>query len=174
MPADGIDFDIYGLDGIQEKIKALAEETQGRTTAFALRKAADLVRDSAKGHYQLARLDDPDTPEKIDVNIVTRKGKKRYLGPGEIAYRVGVLGGARNYEDYGEITTGKSASGNPGGDTFYWRFLEFGTENIRARPFMRPALERNVGKATAKFVSEYDKSIDRALKKAAKKDKTSF
>ena len=54
--------------------------------------------------------------------------------------RVGVLGGAKNYAAYGEIVTGRSAKGNPGGDTFYWRFLEFGTSKMRARPFMRPAM----------------------------------
>lgn len=170
MP-DGVELNIIGLDEIQEKIKLLAKETQGRVTASALRKAADLVRDSAKGRYQLTRHDDPDTPEKIDLNIVTRKGKSP---PGDIKYRVGVLGGARDYEAYGEIKTGKSASANPGGDTFYWRFLEFGTERIRATPFMRPALSENVEKATKRFVREYDAATFRALKKAAKSDKSSF
>jgi len=31
---------------------------------------------------------------------------------------------------------------NKGGDTFYWRFLEFGTKSIKARPFMRPAMAK--------------------------------
>lgn len=173
MP-DGVELNIIGLDEIQEKIRLLAAETQGKTTAFALRKAADLVRDAARGRYQLSGHDDPDTPEKINLNIVTRKGKKSFYGPDEIAYRVGVLGGARDYSNYGEITTGKSAKGNPGGDTFYWRFLEFGTERIRATPFMRPALAENVEKATRRFVREYDAAIFRALKKASKADKSSF
>lgn len=31
--------------------------------------------------------------------------------------------------------------GNLSQDAWYWRFLEFGTRKMRARPFMRPALE---------------------------------
>jgi HK97 gp10 family phage protein len=80
------------------------------------------------------------------------------------------LGGARQtsqaYKDLG-IYKGKG-KGNPGGDTFYWRFLEFGTEHSEAKPFLRRALEDNSQKATNEFISQWDKSIDRVLKKAAK------
>lgn len=42
--------------------------------------------------------------------------------------RVGILGGARDMGKYGEFKgAGKD---NPGGDTFYWRFREFGTSKM--------------------------------------------
>jgi HK97 gp10 family phage protein len=49
---------------------------------------------------------------------------------------------------------------------FYWRFLEFGTSKMRARPFMRPALQENVGRATDVAVGELNKALDRLAKKA--------
>jgi HK97 gp10 family phage protein len=39
---------------------------------------------------------------------------------------------------------------------------------MAARPFMRPALSENTAQATDIFVKEYEKAIDRAIKRAAK------
>ena len=45
------------------------------------------------------------------------------------------------------ITTTRTASGLSGSvgldtrDTYYWRFVEFGTRHMAARPFFRPAAE---------------------------------
>ena len=52
--------------------------------------------------------------------------------------------------------------------TPHWRLLEFGTEKMAASPFARPALEENVGKAIAEFITQYKKAIARALKRAPK------
>ena len=57
---------------------------------------------------------------------------------------------------------------NPGGDTFYWRFIEFGTQKIGARPIMRPALTDNVTTATTEFVTHFSKALDRAIARARK------
>lgn len=165
--ADGVSFEIKGLDGFLGKLENLKYETKKKGGRSALRKAAQVVRDAAKQNAQ--RLDDPSTGENIASNIVERWNNRLNKRTGDLGFRIGVLGGARDYSAYGEIKTGKKATTNPGGDTFYWRFLEFGTQFIAARPFMRPALETNVDKATDTFVKEYEKAIDRAIKRAAKK-----
>jgi hypothetical protein len=36
---------------------------------------------------------------------------------------------------------------------------------MAARPFMRPALENNVQRATDEFMRQYGKALDRAIKK---------
>jgi HK97 gp10 family phage protein len=56
------------------------------------------------------------------------------------------------------------SSGNPGGDTFYFRFLEFGTSKMAARPFIRPALSQNAQRATDVVVESLNKEIDKAIK----------
>lgn len=51
----------------------------------------------------------------------------------------------------GKTRDGKAAkrgNGKLGKDAYYARFVEFGTVKMPARPFMRPALEDNVQRAT--------------------------
>jgi len=175
-------FKLEGVDELMLKLKAVSRETANKGGRAALRKAAKIVLDAAKSGAQ--RLDDPKTAEVIAKNLVIRWNGKAFKRTGELGLRIGVLGGARStgksalrsasrrrrqgvpsLESLGEIS-GKG-KGNPGGDTFYWRFLEFGTEKIPARPFMRPALSNNVMKASDAFIAEYDKRLTRAIKRGA-------
>lgn len=156
-----------GLDALNAKLKSVTEDVRKRGGRFALRKAAQLIRDEAKDYASF--IDDPGTANRIADNIVVRWNGKIHRRSGDLGFRVGVLGGARDYGAYGEIKTGGNASNNPGGDTFYWRFVEFGTSHAPAHPFMRPALANNIRSATSIFINEYDKAIKRAIKRAAKK-----
>jgi HK97 gp10 family phage protein len=76
-------------------------------------------------------------------------------------FRVGVQGGAG-----GNQSKKDQASGLPGGDTRHWRFIQFGSENNAANPFMTRAAEKSAQAATDKFISTFGPAIDRALKKA--------
>ncbi len=175
----------FGLQGIEEltaKFGAINYDLKFKGGRFSLRKAADIVRISAKKNAY--KINDWETANTIAENVVLRFSNKRFKSSGDLMFRVGVLGGARltseaqrrrkrrksgaglTLEELGEIS-GKGKD-NPGGDTFYWRFVEFGTEKTSAHPFMRPALENNVSSATKEFVSQYGKSMNRAIKKASK------
>lgn len=157
--------ELTGLDQIQAKLKALGEEAQYKGARTGMRKAANLVRDAVRTAAK--SFDDPETAEDIGKNIAVRFSRKAYKRDGSIHFRVGVLGGAKApAKAVGEFA-GKGKA-NPGGDTFYWRFLEFGTENIPAQPFMRPALQNNQSQATQTFITEFDKAIARAIKRQAK------
>lgn len=171
-------FGLQGVEALTAKFGAINYDVKFKGGRFALRKAANIIVKAAK--QGALSIDDPKTSEKIYKNLVTRFGKRRFKATGDLQFRVGVLGGAQSkgkakkrkgriaptLSDLGEIAgQGKN---NPGGDTFYWRFIEFGGENTTAHPFMRPALENNTGKATNEFISQYKKSIDRAIKKASR------
>lgn len=177
--ADNVTFDIKGLDSVLAKMKNVSDDVKYKGGRFALRKAAQVVRDSARAKALL--LDDPITAQNISKNIVERWSSKSFKRTGNLMFRVGVTGGARQYadtkenrrkhragDDYSNSGPLISKSGAPGGDTFYWRFIEFGTQKNRAKPFMRPAFEQNIGKATNEFVIQYGKALDRAIKKAGK------
>lgn len=170
-----------GINELVAKLDGLKYEMRFKGGRTALRKAAQLVRDKAKANA--LAIDDPKTREVIARNIVERWSARRYNATGDLTFRVGVLGGARSsskdaarrersrrragtasLSDLGEIAG--AGSGNPGGDTFYWRFVEFGTERTHAKPFLRPALEQNIQAATDEFILQYDKAIDRALRRA--------
>lgn len=109
-----------------------------------------MIRDAVRANAK--RIDDPETREMIWKNVaVAGGGSKREKRVGGPMMRVGIRGGARNMQKYGEFK-GKG-KGNPGGDTWYWRLVEFGTSRTAAKPFMRPAMNNNAGKA-AQVVSE--------------------
>ena len=93
-------------------------------------------------------------------------------------FRVGVLGGARQYANTREnVRKGRAGQsyrtdgdkGNPGGDTWYWRLLEFGTEKMGAQPIFRPVPSQAGQAAADEFVRQYSKKIDRVLRQAKKK-----
>ena len=166
--ADSFDFELKGTEQLILKLKGLSNDLKYKGGRAALRKAANLVRNA--GIQNAGGVNDPKTPEEIAKNIVVRWSSKTFKNTGDLAFRVGVLGGARQdsqaYKDIG-VYKGKGKA-NPGGDTFYWRFVEFGTARSRAQPFMRRALSENITAATDEFIKQYEKGLDRAIKKAAK------
>lgn len=172
--AETIEFNLVGLDSLLGKLAVVNSETKRKGGRAALRKAAQLVSAAAKTNAQL--LDDPQTSTEISKNIAIRWNSSLFRRTGDLGFRVGILGGAKEIKNYytrrgrkgGTYEVGGD-SGNPGGDTFYWRFLEFGTSKMRAQPFLRKALADNIELATSTFISEYERAISRAIKRAAKK-----
>lgn len=163
----GIDHKIIGLEEVIGKLHGLPIALRAKGIRYAGRKAATVIQLAAV--FNAARIDDPATSEQIAKNIVVRFSNRRFNQTGDVMFRVGVLGGARDYSAHGEITTGKAASENPGGDTWYWRLLEFGTEHIQGKHFMRDALANNSAEATDVFVKQLDKWLDRNLRRITKK-----
>lgn len=160
------EFQIQGLDEVLAKMRALGPGLAAKGARTAMRKAANVVRDAAKANA--AKLDRPETPLRIADNIAVQFSAKTLKTTGDVMMRVGVRGGAKQYSNTRE-NRGKGRVGTEyaiGGSTFYWRFLEFGTSKMPARPFMRPALQENIGRATDVAVVELNKALDRLAKKA--------
>lgn len=180
---DGVSFELNGMSEVLARLEGLQHEVKYKGGRFALRKAAQLVKQSAVANA--LQINDPKTAEEIAKNITLRWSSRRFKSTGDLMFRVGVLGGARatgkeaekgarkhrrqgitSLDELGEIE-GKGKQ-NPGGDTYYWRFVEFGTSRAPANPFLRRALADNVGAAVNEFVKHFEPAIDRALKRAAK------
>ncbi len=149
---------IHGADEIMAKLRKLPERIGRNAMRRALRKGANVIRDAARSNAK--RLDDADTSNQIWKNIVTqgggRKMEKQLGGP---VMRVGVLGGAKSKK--GPIE-GKA---NPGGDTWYWRLLEFGTSDTRAQPILRPAASEKAGAALDATLTAMRTEMDKELAK---------
>lgn len=153
---------IHGLDNIERNLKALPGRKMDNAVRRSLRKGANAIRDRARQNAK--SFDDPGSPEKIWKNIATTSGgKRRERRAGGPMLRVGVRGGARNMSAYGEISG--RGKGNPGGDTFYWRFLEFGTRNMAARPFMRPAMMSAKSEAFSRTALNMESELAKELAK---------
>lgn len=165
------EFKIEGMDELMSKLDTLKDrKAVNRRARSAARKAMQLVQYAAM--VGAARINDPTTRESIQENIAIRNGKSRDLNT--IRMRVGVLGGAKSYTNSkdnvrkgraGKQYSTDGSSKNPGGDTFYWRYIEFGTSKQPAIPFMRPALSQNIEKVTSEFNKTFMKLIETAIKK---------
>lgn len=163
-----IESKLDGLDGVLERLRSFPVKLQAGGLRKSVAKGAAIVRRAARANAK--KLDDRDTPEAIYKNVTVQFSARQSKQQGGVVLRVGVLGGARRYGNTVQNrrksrvgATYKTAGddGNPGGDTWYWRFKEFGTARMGATPFMRPALENNIEPATSAIVAELNVQIDR-------------
>ncbi|WP_312288796.1 HK97-gp10 family putative phage morphogenesis protein [Stutzerimonas nitrititolerans] len=176
VSGDTVNFSLNGLEDVLARIDSLKIDVRMKGGRFALRKAAQVIQRQAIENAK--RLDDPATPESIEKNVAVRWSGKRFRQNGDLMFRVGILGGARQYANTKEnVRAGRAGKSyatlgdksNPGGDTWYWRFLEFGSEHAPARPFLRPAAQQAAGAAVDEFVAQYSRAIDRAIRRSTKK-----
>lgn len=172
--ADGVEVKIEGLKPVLDKMHGLTPRLRAKGARSAMRKAANIVRDAALANAR--RINDAATAEDISKNIAVRFSSRTLKRSGDLLFRVGVQGGAKQYSNTKDNVRKRRAGktyktggdkSNPGGDTFYWRFVEFGTSRARAHPFMQPALAQNVNSAIDTAAVELEKAIDKIMKKQA-------
>jgi len=144
------------LDKILKDMRQLAPKLQKKGLTQALRKGMAPVRKSAKAK---APVDTGALKKAITVRTNSKLGRRE----GGAAVQLGIRGGAKEYannaQNRREGRAGKSYE--QGGNQFYFRFLEFGTSKMAARPFLRPALQENISKTTQIVTEELRKAIDR-------------
>ena len=145
---------IEGLGDVTAKMRELSNPKKQKNAATrSARKAMAVVRKAAVANAKA--IDDPQTAERIWKNIITKAGKSK--NKGDVMMRVGVRGGAvkPNGENQG--------ANNPGGETYHFRFVEFGTSKMRAQPFLRPAFNNNIEAAQSMFVEDFKAQLDKEL-----------
>ena len=162
--------EMTGLDEVIEKIRLLGKPKKVKNAATrSARKAMNIVKKAA---IQNAKgLDDKDSSNRIWKNIITKPSKTK---DGFVMMKVGVKGGARKYPNtapnrrkgvVGQTYETGGSSKNAGGDTWYWRFLEFGSATNNAKPFLRPALNSNIQAAEAEFKRSFSEELDKEIAK---------
>jgi HK97 gp10 family phage protein len=154
---DGVSGVFDGLPELRAKLRTLSDDAQFNGGRFAGRKAANVLREAMA--REAASIDDPQTSESIERNLAVRFSSRTFKRSGDIKYRVGVRGGA--------ASRAKNQS-NPGGDTFYWRFLNFGTQKIGRQMSLERAAQQSESEVFQTFRKQYEKAIDRAIKRARK------
>ena len=158
--ADGTSFNIDGVDELKAKLEGISYDARRKGGRYALRKAAQVVRDKAKINALL--IDDPETGRAIASNIAERWGNKFFKATGNMKFRIGVLGGKIKNAEKGNPDSGV------GGETPHAMLVELGTEHSAAQPYLRSAVEQSANQAVIVFIREYNKAIDRAIRRAAK------
>lgn len=154
--AESTKVTIEGLDPILAKLATMKEDMQDKALKSAVRGGASLIARNA-------RKNAPELTGALKKNIRVQYAKKTSERTGDVMYRVGVRGGARSVKTYTFKTrfSSKGRTKTTGSDTFYWRFLEFGTAKMRAKPFLRKAMEESSTKILGDFTSRLSKAIDR-------------
>jgi HK97 gp10 family phage protein len=138
-----------------DRLSTLPDKLQKKGARAATRKAANVIRNAARAKAK--QLDDSESPSAIWKNIATQESGKAGRRIGGIVMRVGVRGGAGRGPKI-------ENTGLAGGDTRHWRHIEFGTEKVGARPFMRPALENNMAQVADVLAVELSNELDKLTK----------
>jgi HK97 gp10 family phage protein len=155
MAADTVQ--VKGLDELKRKLADVPKAMRKRVLRNALAAGAREVRDVAK--------------RNAPVMTLGTSLKAPYRKPGTVkqAIRVRTSKADRRAGDVGVFVnvrpakSGQRGAKNPN-DPFYWRFLEFGTKKMPARPFLQRATSALPKALTifqeriAKWIQETDRS----------------
>mgnify|MGYP000008431021 CR=1 FL=1 len=126
---------IKGLDALAKALKELPDRVAKNGLRAAVYAGAKVIRDEAKLQAPVATGDlgpNQPPPGTLKRSVIlkqipelSKKNKQTFF----VTVRHG-----KKYRKQGK-------KGNLSQDAWYWRFVEFGTRKMRARPFLRPALE---------------------------------
>lgn len=155
---------VEGLKELQRYLHQLPQEIQKRPLRSAVAAGAKVIADAAINN----------APQGETGNL--RKSIYRYRSrsqsaTGKETFLVGVRKGKAKFRDNARNRrlgrVGKTYQTQ--GEAYYWRFIEFGTSSQTARPFLRPAFERNKEDAVNVMKNRLRQSIEQQAKKLVKK-----
>lgn len=150
MANDSFTAEFSGVDKLLKELKTYPDKVRKKALNASVRKGAGVIRSAVRKNAKA--LDDPSTTESIAKNVFARASTKEGKKVGGVVFKVGIRGGAKSKAQN---------ESNPGGDTWYWRLIEFGTQDTPARPFMRPAFAQSQSAAAAAIASELKKQLDK-------------
>lgn len=140
---------LTGFKELAEKLKQLPKKVAKNGLRRAVSSGAAIVRNDARKRAPVA------TGEmKRDIMMKREKDKQGGSTTGAV-YSVYVRSGKKSR------LAGKKRDVER--DSFYWKFVEFGTKDMPAQPFMRPAFEANKDEAVAAI----GKTLNEAIQAAA-------
>ena len=160
-----VEMQIDGLRELQAALKALPVQLQRGPTRSALMSGAKITRVKAKA--TAAWQDDTGFLREAIVSFPVKKNEHEYTDQ----VRIGVkrrrvkrpskkfkaAAARRQRRQKKKIVT-----------PYYWRYLEFGTSRMAARPFMRPAFESTKSAAARRITERLRQGVEEAAQKVAK------
>lgn len=141
-------LDFSGLLDISGDLDALSKAENGRVLRNATRSAATVIKDEAVRRA-------PRRTGKLAKNIVVLTQRTRN---GDISSGVHIRGrNPRTGNSDNKMKTKDSRN------AFYWRFVELGTSDMAAIPFIRPAYDARQEEAVKVAFDAANRAIDEAL-----------
>jgi HK97 gp10 family phage protein len=141
---------LTGFDELAKKLKELGPKVAKNGLRRATSAGAAIVRNDARARAPV------DTGEMKRDIMMKRERDARGGDTTGAVYTVYVRSGKKSR------MAGKKRDVDR--DSFYWKFLEFGTNKMAARPFLRPAFEANKEGA----IEAIGKSLDETIQAAAR------
>ena len=152
---------VHGLQELSQTLMKLPAELEKRVIMGALRAAGQTIRKEAMARAPI--LQEPDPRRRAGTlrkSISVRRVK------GKVAVYVGVFGLSGKRMAEFKAGGGKKGANNPD-DPYYWKWVEYGTKKMAARPFLRPAFEAKKFEAIRLFEAYMKKRLDKEVRKVA-------
>jgi len=137
------DFEVQGLKELNERLQQLPVKLERNILRGAIRAGAQTIVQAAK---QLCPVGDP-SGENVRLYGGYRGALRDSIHARGVQSKNGMI--------IGGVSVGGTSK--KGTDTFYARFIEFGTSKMTARPFLRPAIDSKTPAAidaTAAYIRE--------------------
>lgn len=153
---------VEGLKELQQAMQALGRKTSNRIAVKAMRKGGAIVRDKARANAPVLQQSVPHRKAgtlKKAIRSRTKVGKN-----GKINTYIWVKGLSTKQVLKFKGKTGKAGAYNPR-NPFYWRFVEFGTSKMPARPFMRTAFAETKEKVATEIITTLHDEILKEAKR---------
>ncbi len=135
---------VSGLPDLKAALQGIAPKLRVRALRTALAAGARLVRDDAKRRAPVLSplLKTPRRKPGTVRDAISVRTSKIARRQGDVGVFVNVRPAAGARFRQGRLVRASQRGANSPNDPFYWRFLEFGTAKMRARPFLQPAAAR--------------------------------
>ena len=153
---------VQGLDQLAKALKELPQRVARNGLRAAVYAGAKVIRDEAKLQAPVATGD-------LGADQPPRGTLKRSV----IMKQIPELSGAQKQTFFVTVRHGKKyrkqgKKGNLSQDAWYWRFVEFGTVKMSARPFLRPAFEMKKHEAVTAIKTRLAQRIEQAAQELKK------
>lgn len=146
--ANAVSVKVEGLAEIREILQRMGRNTfTDKEVAAALRAGGTVVQKEA-----IAKAPQAAAPHKLGR-------RDKMVEPGNLKRNIRV---ARRKDPSHFVSVGVGVRSK----AFYWRFLEFGTVKMRARPFLRAAFEQTKQPALDAIIARLKKRVEAAARKA--------
>lgn len=169
MAAPKMSMQMEGLEELRRALRMLPENVQKNVLASATQKGAIVIRDDARPRVPVLQQADPRRKAGALRDAVRATRGKRNGSVGSAFVYVRML----TKKAIAKFKRGRAAAGlrvkgaaNPD-DPFYWRFVEFGTSKMAARPFLRPAFEAKKIDAAERIKDALREGIEKEAAKVA-------
>lgn len=153
--ADSVKVTVSGIDELKRALADLPGKIRRKVLVKALRAGAKEVQKAARAAVPVLSVPSPFRTRGLLKRKISVRVSKESRRAGNVGVFVNVKPAPK---------TARGAK-NPL-DTYYWRFVEFGTKKMTARPFMAPAAEA-LPQALAAFEREAIPAIEALNKRGS-------